>query len=78
MLIVLSFYVHVPVLVGGAGGVKPRPHQWKGQVEVLQVEGEGLPGSHVCISAPLTLDLHGDWTLRGGQDPQSIPLAQVR
>lgn len=66
----------LPVLVGGAGGVEPR-HQ--GQVEMLQIEWQRLPHSSVGFSAtpPLTLDLHGDWTLTGRQDPQSVALAQV-
>lgn len=68
----------IPVLVGGAGGIKPRPHQGEGQVEVLQVEREGLPGCPVCFVAPLTLDLHGDWTLSGSENPKGIPLAQMR
>ena len=69
----------VPVLVGRAGGIEPCTHQWERQVEVLQVEGKGLPHSPVCLctTPPLTLDLHGDWTMTCRQDPQSIPLAQV-
>lgn len=72
-------YVLLPVLVRGTRSVKARPHQREGQVEVLQVKGKGLPGSPICLCAtpPLALDLHGDWTLIGCQDSQSIPLAQV-
>ncbi|TNN45143.1 hypothetical protein EYF80_044682 [Liparis tanakae] len=46
---------------------------------MLQVEGKRLPDAPLRLGAtpPLTLDLHGDWTLTGRQDLQSIPLAQV-
>lgn len=75
----LGFCICLPVLVGGAGCVTSSPHHWEGQIEVLQVKGEWLPGCPVYLVAtpPLTLYLHGDWTLTGRQDPQSITLTQV-
>lgn len=79
ILLIMSLCVSVPVLVGRTRGVKACPHSWVGQVEVLQIEREGLPGSPACLCStpPLTLNLHGDWTLTGRQNPQSVPLAQV-
>lgn len=70
---------HTPVLVGGAGHVQLRSHQWEGQIKVMQVEGQGFPGSSTCIGAPpsLAFELQCDWTLTGFHDPQSILLAQV-
>lgn len=67
---IVFLHMCLPLLVRGAGGVKSRPHHWEWEVEVLQVEWEGLPGSTFCLSAtaPLSLDLHGDWTLTGRQD----------
>lgn len=67
--------VSLPVLVGGC--VKPRIHHWMGQVEMLQVKREWLPGCLINITNPLTFNLHGDGTLTGSKDLQGIPLAQV-
>lgn len=67
--------VSLPVLVGSC--VKPRLHHWKGQVEMLQVKWERLPGCPINVTHPWTLNLHGDWTLTGSKDLQGIPLAHV-